>query len=297
MHRRHGRIVMLAILIGLMMVAVLNAGAYAREVQLAGIRLGDHAINLLDIYGQPDAVVVGPPIPAEQPEQAAPGMPDIEGAGPSDLMQPPGGIAGMMGMGGPGGLEMPGMEPGMPEMGPAMPGMAAGAPGMGPGMPPGAGIAGGAPGAQVAGAVATDYPSWATPLRVELETYDTEWIYRKGPVVMGFVLDRDGFCKVIVIAAEECDYARTALWQPHRYVKLGDNYETVISRYGYPDETQTFVSTGPGAGAQVGGGHATVSYGGSTRSASRSAILNYSDDNNIEFTLHNFEVTRIHIWE
>lgn len=268
---------MLALLIGLMTVALLNAGAYAREVQLAGIRLGDHAIHLLDVYGQPDAVVVGPPIPSEAPEAA--GMPEMAGAGPSPLMEMAGGIAEMMGMGmgGFGGLEMPGEEPGLGEdiaMGPE-----------------------GAGAAAAPGGIATDYPSWAVPLRVELEPYDSEWIYRKGPVVMGFVLDRDGFCKVIVIAASECNYARTALWKPHRYVKLGDSYETVISRYGYPDRTRTFVSTGPGGGARVGGGHTTVSFGGTTRSASRSAILSYRDDNNIEFTLHDFRVTRIHIWE
>jgi len=33
--------------------------AHATETQLCGIRLGQHAINLLDVYGNPDGVVVG----------------------------------------------------------------------------------------------------------------------------------------------------------------------------------------------------------------------------------------------
>ncbi|MFO7945702.1 MAG: hypothetical protein R6V19_02660 [Armatimonadota bacterium] len=275
MHHRRARLLVSMVLIGLLCLACTQV--FAREVQLAGIRLGDHAINLLDVYGQPEAVVVGPPIPVEQPEGGM--MAEEMGGGPagmpSDFMGMLGELTGMLG----------GPMGGMPDAAPPGEDIAAAAPG-------GGGAGGGGP-----GGIASNFPTYAVPVRAELQPYDSEWVYRKGPVVMGFVLDRDGFVKIIVIAAQECDYARTSLWKPHRYVKLGDSYDTVISRYGYPNRTRTFMSTGAGGAAAVGAGHATVSFGGSTRSGSRSCVLSYTRDNNIEFTLHDFRVTRIHIWE
>lgn len=199
-------------------------------------------------------------------------------------------------MGMPGAPGMPGMPgaPGMPGMpgAEAGPGAFPGAPGMGPGMPGAAG----APGAGAGGLQTQPFPIWALPVWVDLEARDVEWIYQKGPVVLGFVLDRDGFCKVIAVAAERCDYARTALWKPHRYIKLGDSFKRVIYRYGYPDEIITFTAAGPG-GASVGGGTVTVQFGTTNRVFSRDCLLRYTVNNNIEFTLHDMTVTRIHIWE
>jgi len=131
---------------------------------------------------------------------------------------------------------------------------------------------------------------------VDLGAREVEWVYQRGPVVLGFVLDRDGFCKVIAVAAEKCNFARTALWAPHRYVKLGDDFKRVLYRYGYPDETITFTSSGPGS-ASVGGGDISVQFGQTTRTFSRDCLLRYTQDNNVEFTLHDMVVTRIHIWE
>jgi hypothetical protein len=293
--------------LGLALLALLPLCAEAREVQLAGIRLGDHAINLLDVYGMPDGIAVGEGqalTSAQTAGGAAAGAP-VMGAPTPDLM---GMAMGAMGMG-PG---MPGMMPmggappgGMPGGGmPGMPGMpgAEGGPGAFPGGgPPGAPGMAGAPGAGGGGAAAgglqaEPFPIWALAVWVDLEARDVEWIYQRGPVVLGFVLDRDGFCKVIAVAAEECNFARTALWQPHRYVKLGDDFKRVVYRYGYPDETITFTASGPGS-ASVGGGDISVQFGQTTRTYSRDCLLRYTQNNNIEFTLHNMVVTRVHIWE
>ncbi|MGE5532698.1 MAG: hypothetical protein ACM3VW_11365 [Bacteroidota bacterium] len=281
--------------------------ASAREVQLAGIRLGDHAVNLLDVYGTPNGIAAG-----EGTELTAAQAPAAAGAGAGGpaLFQPPGmdmmGMAGAM-------LGMPGMGagPGMPGMpaGPGMPGMGGGpgefpggAPG-GPGMPgaEGAGGPGGAPGGAAggggAGGMQTEpFPVWALAVWVDLGPHEVEWVYNKGNVVLGFVLDRDGFVKVIAVAAEKCNYARTALWRPHRYIKLGDDFKRVIYRYGYPDETVTFTSSGPGE-ASTGGGTVSVQFGTTTRTFSRDCLMRYTNNNNVEFTLHNMTVTRIHIWE
>lgn len=140
------------------------------------------------------------------------------------------------------------------------------------------------------------FPIWALPVWVDLGPREVQWVYNKGPVVLGFVLDRDGFVKAIAIAAEKCDFARTALWRPHAYVKLGDDFKRVIYRYGYPDEIVTFTSSGPGS-ASTGGGSVSVQFGQTTRTFSRDCILRYRDNNNIEFTLHNMKVTRLVIWQ
>lgn len=263
--------------------------AQAREVQLAGIRLGDHAINLLDVYGMPDGIAVGEgeALGAAQAPGAAAGAPVMAQPG-MDLMGMAGGLMGMPPMGG----AMPGAGPGMP----GMPGEAGG-PGAFPGGAPGAPGAGPGGGGATAGGLQTQpFPIWALAVWVDLQPNDVEWVYNKGPVVMGFVLDRDGYCKVIAVAAEKCDYARTQLWRPHRYVKLGDDFKRVIYRYGYPDETVTFSSSGPGE-VGVGGGQIAVTFGPVTRTYSRDCLLRYTTNNNIEFTLHNMVVTRIHIWE
>jgi hypothetical protein len=131
---------------------------------------------------------------------------------------------------------------------------------------------------------------------MEMRPGELEWIYNKGPVVMGFVLDRDGFIDSIVVCGEECDYARTAMWRPHQTIKLGDDFKRVLYRYGYPDEELPFESTGPGT-AVPGGGPISVSFGGGTRDFTRDMVIRYTEHNNIAFTVHDFKVTRIQIWK
>ena len=287
--------------------------ALADEVQLAGIRLNQHAINLLDVWGQPDGIVVG-----EGPEQAptgpqmAPGAPVMgapgaaPGAMPGMEMGPGAPVMGPMGPMGPAGPGMmPGAMPGAGEMpagpeamGPmgmeagAMPGGPAGPEGMmGPEAMAGMGAMGGA-GAVTGGAVAP-FPIWALPVWVTLKPGEVEWIYQRGPVVMGFVIDKGGYVTCIAVAGYECNWARTALWRPHRYIKLGDSLKRVLYRYGYPDEIETFTASGPG----VGQNSITVTFNQVTRTYSRDCILRYTEDNNIAFTLHDFKVVRIHIWK
>jgi hypothetical protein len=290
---------------GLCMIGMSAEGA---EIQLAGIRLGQHAINLLDVWDQPDGIVVG-----EGPEVAAPTMAQMPGAAAgTPLVTAPGMGMDMLGMGA---MGMPPMgpmgpmgpvaaQPGMEAMGGMGPfpgaGMGAMPPGMGPEMgAPGAmgapgGMAMGAPGAAAAAAgPVSPFPIWAMPVWVTIEPGEVEWLYQRGPVVMGFVLDRDGYITCIAVAGYECNWARTALWQPHRYVKLGDSLKRVLYRYGYPDEVQTYSASGPG----VAQSSITVSFGQVSRTYSRDCILRYTEKSNIAFTLHDFKVVRIHIWQ
>ena len=276
-----------AIMISLLGCLLIASVADAREVQLAGMRLGQHAVNLLDIYGQPMGIATG------QGERFAGG--GAAGAGMGMDM----GMGVDMGMGMPmdPGMAMP-MDPGMPPdagMGPGAfpePGMEGmiepGMEGMEPGM-------GGAAGAGAGGVQANPYPLWALPVWVDLESNQIQWLYRVGPVVLGFVLDRDGYIESIAVAGEQCNFARSSLWQPHQYLKLGDSYKQAIYRYGWPDETLTYYSTGPGE-VGTGGGPVTVTWNGVTREFSRDCILRYTEHNNIEFTFHNMTLVRMHIW-
>ncbi|MFO8079507.1 MAG: hypothetical protein R6V07_04285 [Armatimonadota bacterium] len=275
--RSHRTVV--AIVISLLSLLLVAGVAEAREAQLAGIRLGQHAVNLLDIYGQPRGIVTG------QGEAFA-------GGGAAA-----GGEMGMMGMEGEmgmmeGEMGMPMEEPGMVE-----PGM--GGPGEFPedemAMEGGPEGAAGAAAAGAGGVQANPYPLWALPVWVDLESNQVQWLYTVGPVVLGFVLDRDGYIESIAVAGEKCDFARSSMWQPHQYVKLGDSYKHVIYRYGWPDETITYYSTGPGE-VGTGGGPISVTWNGMTREFTRDCILQYDVNNNINFTFHNMKVVRMHIW-
>jgi hypothetical protein len=236
---------------------LLSTAASAMEVQLAGIRLDAPWVTVLDVYGNPDGVVLGGQPPAAAAGGGGGAMPAAGGMG-----GPMGALAGAvgtyagalnaaMGEGGmPGG--MPGM--GMPGMG-GMPMMGGGAGGLGGAGGPAAGGGGGS----------GTFPMWALPVWVEMEPNEVEWLYRKGEVVIGFVFNPDGYVRVVAVAGEMCDYARTALWRPHRYVRLGDDFKRVLYRYGYPDQVETFIGdtgAGAGAGAAPGGGGAGPGGGG-----------------------------------
>ncbi len=295
---------------------VLIAGTVvAKEQQLAGVHLNDHAIDLLDIYGPPDGVVTGPP-GSPFPEvglMAGAGMPGMLGAGMPGAGMPGAGMPGagmpgagmpMGGMAGAAGMPRPGMAGPATAgpRGPLMPGGAAAGPmtaqPMGPGGVPvaGAGAFPGAPGgaAGVGQAQAAGVPNWALPVWIETRAGEMMWMYQRGPITIGFLLDLDGYVQDIAVAADKCNYARTADWQPHKYVKLGDHYSRVLQRYGWPDETNTYTVSGLGGGAAA----PSVSFSGTSMTFSRDCVLRYSENgNNIDFTLHNFRVVRIHIWD
>ena len=174
-----------------------------------------------------------------------------------------------------------------------MPGAGMGAgmmPGAFPGAPPGVPGMPGAAGQVQAGAV----PNWALPVYIDTRAGEMMWMYQRGPVTLGFLLDLDGYVQAIAVAADRCNYARTANWQPHKYVKMGDHYSRVLQRYGWADETNTYTASGIGAGAAA----PSVSFSGTNMTFSRDCVMRYTEGgNNIDFTLHDFRVVRIHIWD
>lgn len=222
--------------------------ASATEVQLAGVRLGQHSFHVFQVYGQPDCVIFGADGPGGI-STAGGGAPAAAAAGPS--------------AGEPSGGPSAGAEGAMPGEGgaPAEPAFG------------GASTAGGGAPSGTRFARSVDVPDWASVVRTPMTTKETMWCYRRGDVSLAFILDRDGYVVAILVAGKRCDWARTALGEPKRAVKLGDSFKTVIDRYGYP------ASSGPGSGF------------------SRDITLNYGYDNNVEFWLTDMKVSRIFIWE
>jgi hypothetical protein len=125
---------------------------------------------------------------------------------------------------------------------------------------------------------------------------ETLYVYHRGPVVVGFLLDRDGYVNAIAIAGLRCDWARTALWDPHRSIKLGDDYRRVIERYGYPDRMEAYSRADRAFASMRSPSAVDASFGG-IGNATRDLILHYGEGNNIEFLLRDMKVVRIHIWE
>jgi hypothetical protein len=239
--------------------------ASAVEVQLAGIRLGQHSLHILQVYGQPDCVILGSTGPGAISTGGGGGA--AAAAGPSAGAPPEGPAGGGEGMAAAGPAGSP---PGIPSGGPG--------PSGGEGAPAtaafgGAPTAGGGAPSGTRFARSVDVPDWASVLRTPMTTKETMWCYRRGDVSLAFILDRDGYVVGILVAGKRCDWARTALGEPHRSVKLGDSFKTVIDRYGYP------ASGGPASGF------------------SRDVTLNYGYDNNIEFWFTDMKVSRIFIWE
>ena len=248
------------------------SGAWAHEVQLAGIRLGQHAHNVLQVYGQPDTVIMG---------ETGPGSISTGVAVAAGAPQTGPGFGGGPAAEGPGmgaGMGMPGMGAGMGLPGLGMPGMAGGQ------MPGAQQPTEGAPGAQATGVTGAatrfaqhrDIPAWAHPVQVPIIETETMWCYRRGDVALAFILDRDGYVVGIAIGGKRADWARTALGEPKRTIKLGDRFETVIERYGHPTATD-LMSVGAGF--------------------SRDINLSYTYGNNIQFALRDMRVRRIYIHE
>jgi len=266
---------------------------------------------LLSIWGMPD-YLAGPPTTGGQGGAGAPGMPGMPGA-PTGAMpgapfggggvgmgssfggQPtlPGVMAGVSGMaqlaGSPiGRPSLPGM-PGMAPGGmPGMPESEAGMPGM-PGMAPG-----GMPGMPGVGGATTGMPprlwdlAWVFPPFVQVERNEVFFVYKRGAANLCFLVElmedpRSGARMEVIgisVAGERFDGARTAMGDPFKSVKLGDEMGRVLLRYGQPDEIVYFNPVN----LQI------------VPTPTGNVILRYHKSSNIEFTVYNGRVVRIFIF-
>jgi hypothetical protein len=204
----------------------------------------------------------------------------------------PGVMAGVSGMATLAGAPM--AAPGMPSIpgGPMMPGGMPmgemGAPmGAGP-MMPGMGL-GGAAGAT---GVAPTFPRpeelpWVIPPFVQPEMNEIYFVYRRQGAHLNFLMElrevsgRNELRVVaITVAGRRYDGARTAKGDPFKSIKLGDDLQRVLMRYGQPDE---IVYYNP-LTLQV------------VNTPTRNLILRYHRTSNIEFTTLENKVVRIFIF-
>jgi hypothetical protein len=296
MRNRHLSVLRGPVAMCLLMALGVVASASANEIQLAGIRLGQHVMQVMQVYGQPNGIVKGSgggtvAGSAATSTTGAAGQTGAAGAGAAGPEGEAGAAPSPEGVG-------PGAEgaQGAGEPGAAGPGGAAATATAGVG---GAGSGGGSVGGAPIGPrpfFRSDCPDWAAPVWVPMTADESLYVYRRGAVVLGIVVDRDGYVNAIAIAGLSCDWARTALWDPHRSVKLGDDYRRVIERYGYPDESKSYARTDRAFASMRSLDAVNAAFGG-IANATRDLIMHYGEGNNVEFLLRDMKVIRIHIWE
>jgi len=128
---------------------------------------------------------------------------------------------------------------------------------------------------------------WVIPPFVQLDTNEFYFVYRRQGAHLNFLMelrrveDRNELRVVaITVAGRRYDGARTAKGDPFKSIKLGDDLQRVLLRYGQPDE---IVYYNP-LTLQV------------VNTPTRNLILRYHRSSNIEFTTLENKVVRIFIF-
>ncbi|MDT7898207.1 MAG: hypothetical protein RRB12_09615 [Armatimonadota bacterium] len=285
------------LMLGMVMTS-LWVGAQLRrqiEIQLAGVRLGSPIIDrdpegnlrpscLVRVWGMPDLIVTATAVAPSAGMPAAPGMP---------------GAPSMPGM--PGAPGMPGGAPvgmgsafgGQPPAGEAMGGM----PGpMRPGMPYGGGMPGaeaGMPSAPGMGATGGTTPptelAWTQLVYIPPQANQRLWLYRRGEGALSFLEDKGIVVAIMAygtrpdafVAPDGRRYlVATALGDPFRAIRLGDDLQRVLLRYGAPDSAHVITEQVPLTNIGIG----------------RTVLLRYHERSNVEFTVVDYKVVRIFIF-
>ncbi|MCC6445339.1 MAG: hypothetical protein IT210_18005 [Armatimonadetes bacterium] len=174
----------------------------AAERKLAGVSIGQKALGILKIYGEPTRIELGERI-APQAPQPSRSAPLRQGGGPGPL--PP--------VSRPGRMNITLSEPNKPA-----------------GMAPPTG------GSGTLQPYPVNPPQLARPwtAQVPQDTKPQEqiirWIYRKPEALLEFTLDRNGTVIQIRVVGAKWKGARTA-----KGVALNSSYRQVIARYGFPE--------------------------------------------------------------
>jgi hypothetical protein len=129
--------------------------------------------------------------------------------------------------------------------------------------------------------------AWVIPPFVQLDTNEFYFVYRRQGAHLNFLMELTGTegrkefrVVAITVAGRRYDGARTAKGDPFKSIKLGDDLQRVLMRYGQPDE---IVYYNP-LTLQV------------VNTPTRNLILRYHRTSNIEFTTLENKVVRIFIF-
>jgi hypothetical protein len=122
---------------------------------------------------------------------------------------------------------------------------------------------------------------------VQLDTNEVYFVYRRQGAHLNFLMELTGTegrkefrVVAITVAGRRYDGARTAKGDPFKSIKLGDDLQRVLLRYGQPDEIFYYNPVT----LQV------------VNTPTRNLILRYHRTSNIEFTTLENKVVRIFIF-
>jgi len=129
--------------------------------------------------------------------------------------------------------------------------------------------------------------AWVIPPFVQLDTNEFYFVYRRQGAHLNFLMELTGTegrkefrVVAITVAGRRYDGARTAKGDPFKSIKLGDDLQRVLLRYGQPDEIFYYNPVT----LQV------------VNTPTRNLILRYHRTSNIEFTTLENKVVRIFIF-
>jgi hypothetical protein len=129
--------------------------------------------------------------------------------------------------------------------------------------------------------------AWVIPPFVQLDTNEVYFVYRRQGAHLNFLMELTGTegrkefrVVAITVAGRRYDGARTAKGDPFKSIKLGDDLQRVLLRYGQPDEIFYYNPVT----LQV------------VNTPTRNLILRYHRSSNIEFTTLENKVVRIFIF-
>jgi hypothetical protein len=133
----------------------------------------------------------------------------------------------------------------------------------------------------------TEELAWVIPPFVQLDTNEVYFVYRRQGAHLNFLMELTGTegrkefrVVAITVAGRRYDGARTAKGDPFKSIKLGDDLQRVLLRYGQPDEIFYYNPVT----LQV------------VNTPTRHLILRYHRTSNIEFTTLENKVVRIFIF-
>jgi hypothetical protein len=132
--------------------------------------------------------------------------------------------------------------------------------------------------------------AWAQPVFIPPQGVQRLWLYRRGEASLSF-LEEKGIVVAIAVYGTRPDalvamdgrryVVATALGDPFRAIRLGDDLQRVLLRYGPPDSVTVITEQVPLA-SNIGIG--------------RTVLLRYHLRSNVEFTVVDYKVVRIFIF-
>jgi hypothetical protein len=131
--------------------------------------------------------------------------------------------------------------------------------------------------------------AWTQLVYIPPQANQRLWLYRRGEGALSFLEDKGIVVAIMAygtrpdafVAPDGRRYlVATALGDPFRAIRLGDDLQRVLLRYGAPDSAQVITEQVPLTNIGIG----------------RTVLLRYHERSNVEFTVVDYKVVRIFIF-